>query len=230
MKTFKYGLFLFYNKMRQINIQFSNRVLYTLITMVFVVLLGLGVIALAPSIDTSKGYHESNQVSISVAGTEKTLQEAIDDKSLGGSIPSGAVMAFNLEGCPDGWTELISARDRTIIGSGSSYSRGATGGASTHTHTGPSHTHIGGSYALTTANLAAHTHSYTTLAGYGTPGYSYWTIPDGGSGAKPLSIATSSAGSGTAHSHGATSAGGTGATGSSSSLQPYIALLYCVKN
>ena len=218
MKTFKYGLFLFYNKMRQINIQFSNRVLYTLITMVFVVLLGLGVIALAPSIDTSKGYHESNQVSISVAGTEKTLQEAIDDKSLGGSIPSGAVMAFNLEGCPDGWTELISARDRTIIGSGSSYSRGATGGASTHTHTGPSHTHqlpVGLSPTVGICwNAAATGDAFTST-------FRASTVAQAAAARRFVSDAGGT---------GATGAGGTGATGSSSSLQPYIALLYCVKN
>lgn len=163
--------------------------------MIVVVFLGIGIYALAPSIDTSKGYHESEQVSVSVSGVEKTLQEAIDDKSLGG-IPSGAVMAFNLAGCPSGWSEYTSARDRTIIGSGSSYSRGATGGAATHT--------------LTIAEMPAHTHAlpYGT-AGGSTAAYHY-TAQDRTRDGKT----TLSAGGSQAHNN----------------MQPYIALLYCVKN
>ena len=182
--------------MRHITIKFSNRALYTLIVMVLVILFGIGIYALAPSIDTSKGYHESEQISVSVLGTEKTLQEAIDDKSLGGDIPSGAVMAFNLAGCPSGWSTYTSARDRTIIGSGSSYSRGATGGATTHTLTiaeMPSHNHIGywhGRYSHGDTGVAG------SLTGYVSGGY------------------TSSTGGDQPHNN----------------MQPYIALLYCIKN
>ncbi|MBI5610420.1 MAG: proprotein convertase P-domain-containing protein [Deltaproteobacteria bacterium] len=31
-------------------------------------------------------------------------------------VPAGAVMAFNLKACPAGWTELVAARGRTIVG------------------------------------------------------------------------------------------------------------------
>jgi hypothetical protein len=40
---------------------------------------------------------------------------AIDAKCLQ-TIPSGAVMFFDLASCPDGWTELTDARGRYIIG------------------------------------------------------------------------------------------------------------------
>ncbi len=56
-------------------------------------------------------------------------------------IPKGAVMAFNLAACPDGWTQFTPARGRTILGVGQStpedtkYKLGTTGGAETHTLT-----------------------------------------------------------------------------------------------
>ena len=185
--------------MRRIINKLSNRIHYTLLAMVLVVLLGIGIYALAPSIDTSQGYHESEQISVSVSGVEKTLQEAIDDKSLGGSIPSGAVLAFNLAGCPDGWSEYTSAQDRTIIGSGSSYSFGDVGGASTHT--------------LTIAEMPAHTHTDSFLSGIG------------GEGGTPHSL-TRTAGA----SWYATNSDSNGGNQPHNNMQPYIALLYCVKN
>ena len=124
-KTINFNLF-----KRKIIIKMSNRVLYTLLAMVLVILLGIGIYALAPSIDTSQGYHESDQISVSVSGTEKTLQEAIDDKSLGG-IPSGAIMMFS-SSCPSvGWTRVTALDDKFVRGA-TSY--GVTGGSDTHSH------------------------------------------------------------------------------------------------
>jgi len=79
-----------------------------------------------------------------------------------------------------------------------------------HTHTGPSHSHTGGSHALTIAEMPVHSHgpgagaSFMVVGGpttHGDPGNNYGTAS-----------ATATAGSGNAHSHGATSASGTGAT------------------
>jgi len=59
-------------------------------------------------------------------------------------VPSGAVMPFDLASCPSGWSSYNSAQNRTIVGSGGSYGRGSTGGASTVTLTVaemPSHNH-----------------------------------------------------------------------------------------
>lgn len=68
-------------------IEISNRVLYSLITFGLLILLSVGIYALAPSIDTKKGYHESSQISLKLDGEEKTLQEVIDNEELKTSLP-----------------------------------------------------------------------------------------------------------------------------------------------
>ena len=46
----------------------------------------------------------------------------------GGTIPSGAVMFFNLASCPAGWTEMTAARGRYIVGLVSGGTLGGTAG------------------------------------------------------------------------------------------------------
>ncbi len=46
-------------------------------------------------------------------------------------IPAGAVMAFNLAACPDGWNTYAAGDARFIVGSGATYALGATGGDAT---------------------------------------------------------------------------------------------------
>ena len=121
------------------------------------------------------------------------------DELEGQVAPPGAVMAFNLVACPDGWSEYTSAEDRTIIGSGSSYSLGATGGASTHT--------------LTIAQMPSHTHSYVAMVGN--------NAIDG--------VDSVTTFSGEHHLITKTS-GSTGSDQAHNNMQPYIALLYCVKD
>jgi len=65
-------------------INFSKRWLYTLIAIGILVIVGIGVYALASGIDTSQAYHESTQVSVNISEVEKTLQEAIGDGDFGG--------------------------------------------------------------------------------------------------------------------------------------------------
>ncbi len=55
-------------------------------------------------------------------------------------VPEGAIVAFNLTKCPDGWSAFDEARGRTIIGIGkgnelSEYTLGQRGGSETHTLT-----------------------------------------------------------------------------------------------
>ncbi|MBU4069737.1 MAG: hypothetical protein KJ646_02035 [Nanoarchaeota archaeon] len=218
----------------------TNRLIYTLILLGIFILIGIGtfVVNAFNTNEPSVFGHSIGEMdwSKSIPSLKADTLEA-GSINLGGvprtswpaeGISSGfCVFSRTQTGCPAGWTRDSGFDSRTIRGAATP---GGIDGSESHTHTGVSHTHTGGSYALTAANLAAHTHSYTTLAGSGTPGYSYWLIPDSGTGAKPLSVNTGSAGSGTAHSHGATSASGTGATSSTSSWPPYMNVIVCCKN
>ncbi|MBU1179957.1 hypothetical protein KJ885_03365 [Patescibacteria group bacterium] len=114
-----------------------------------------------------------------------------------GSVPAGAVMAFDLASCPTGWSEYTSARDRTIIGSGSSYSRGGMGGEANHT--------------LTIAEMPSHRHSMTYYNNSGDWIASHIFIE---SGNRQTTLYTDYQGNSQPHNN----------------MQPYIALLYCVKN
>jgi len=96
--------------------------------------------------------------------------------SVGGGVPKGAVMSFNLTACPVGWSELVSARGRYLVGSyGSAGVGNSVGQALTPGENRP------------TGN---HTHGYSTLyhsdgnaglqAGAGTLNYVGWST--GGTG------------------------------------------------
>lgn len=121
------------------------------------------------------------------------------------SVPAGAVMAFNLVSCPSGWSEYTRAQGRTVVGLSSSESEFDTlnerGGEKTHT--------------LTLAEMPRHRHSLSTAApktSVGGPGYY-----NGSTGTVNLGE----------------DAGYSGYSGSSAAhnnLQPYVALLYCVKD
>lgn len=86
----------------------------------------------------------------------------------GQSIPNGAVMAFNSSSCPTGWTTYASAQDKVIVGSGSSYSLGATGGSNTATSSSTgAHDHgaATGSTAISIAQMPSHNHGGATTGG-----------------------------------------------------------------
>jgi len=123
----------------------------------------------------------------------------------GGSIPSGAVMAFNLASCPTGWSaldgtgSLPDARGRAIIGSGqgsglTNRNRLDTGGEETH--------------QLTIAEMPSHTHSYTTK--------------DSTKGAEQYS--------GNWHGVATATTGSTGGDGAHNTMMPFLALLFCQKD
>lgn len=120
------------------------------------------------------------------------------------SIPSGAVMAFNLAACPSGWSEIAGARGRVIVGlNGADASfdvLGETGGEKTH--------------MLTTAEIPAHTHGIQ--ASPNSPGGSYNTLMQYIPNTAPSTwiYSDQNTGGGSAHNN----------------LQPYITFLYCQKN
>jgi hypothetical protein len=133
------------------------------------------------------------------------------------SIPSGWVLCNGLNGTPD-------LRDKFVVGSGSHYSKGATGGSSTVT-TSATVTIAG--HALTAAETPLHTHG--TISDFYTAG-SYGAAPSTGS--STLAAATDHAsytgytGSGDSHTHTASFAG----TSSQAKIPPYYALCAIMKS
>ncbi len=131
-----------------------------------------------------------------------------------GSIPSGWFLCDGSNGTPD-------LRDRFVVGAGSSYAVGATGGADSVTLSTsqiPSHTHT---FSGTTSTIGDHTHSLPD--GFGQDGYPAIEA----AGPTGANLSTGPAG---AHSH--TFSGTTAATGSGASHEnrpPYYALAYIMK-
>ena len=154
----------------------------------------------------------------------------------GGSVPSGAVMFFNISSCPSGWTELTSARGRVIEGLPSGGTLAGTKGTAL-TNLGarsitdvPSHNHSVDppNTGLSINNSGNHNHNTGIRESYGTDGMNRYASGASNGG----SIYTSSGGS---HNHsGSVDIGqfGSGYTGSGSVdvTMPYIQLLACQKS
>ena len=124
-----------------------------------------------------------------------------------GTIPTKFQLCDGTGGTPD-------LRDKFIVGAGTTYAIGATGGTTSHTHTITVN-----STTLTISQMPAHSHTIgTALRAGGEAGYgSHANYSLGGT---PPS--TSSVGSSTGHNHSATS-------GSTSNLPPYYALAFIMR-
>jgi len=145
-----------------------------------------------------------------------------------GTFPSGGIVMFDTA-CPSGWTR-VSAWDNRFPYGAAAY--GVTGGASSHLHTagtlaGPAHTHGAGSYVAASHNHGGETGdqpSATTTRQEGTD-----TTFESPNGDHSHSISSNSP-----DVSGTSSSGGTGAvtgsTASTSSLPPYIAVVFCKKD
>jgi len=114
-------------------------------------------------------------------------------------IPTGWVLCDGSNSTPD-------LRDRFVVGSGSAYTTGNTGGAnSVSTSASGSHNHTGntGSTAITEAQLPTHNHT-VTIQDDGETQQNYGTTSGNtavGTGAVANTVNTSSIGSGLGHSH-----------------------------
>lgn len=136
----------------------------------------------------------------------------------GGSMPSGAIMAFDLASCPAGWTEYTPARGRFLRGidNGAGNDPGGTRApGNVQADELRSHTHT-----ATTDTAGAHTHTVIHgnfgTTGTGTSG-AMMSSNSGGMGA-----GTSSAG---AHAHTVT----VNNTGGAETRPKNVAVLYCRK-
>ncbi len=155
------------------------------------------------------------------------------------TVPSGAVMAFNLSACPPGWSAYAAAEGRTVIGVNPSSSNGLSVrtlggqiGEEQHALTQsemPSHTH--------TVSDSGHSHGIgpSGVAGQsGQPGLECSTgacglaCPAQANGAftYPVCFNATSTNTGVAN----VSAQATGGGLSHNNMQPSVALLYCVKS
>ena len=127
---------------------------------------------------------------------------------------------------------------RFLIGVGTGYANGATGGAATHTHTTPNHTHTTPAVALTAANLPKQTGEIWLHGGEsgsmlwhhdgvfsGSQSIGQYKPQTGGvtAGAASLWKIIFNSGGNTAHGHGATG-NAKPTTNSASSLPPYLAV------
>lgn len=119
------------------------------------------------------------------------------------------------------WSQL---KDRFLLGAGSTYSNGTTGGASAVTLTTsqiPAHTHTFTGSSATTSSAGSHTHKIGRDIDGGSGSSRYTVHSEGTSGAD----GTSSTGSAGAHTHTLTAKGtnaSTGGGGSHNNMPPYL--------
>jgi hypothetical protein len=126
-------------------------------------------------------------------------------------VPPGAVMAFDLDGCPPGWSVLSTASGRTIIGANPNASNGLS--IRTRGQTVGEEAHV-----LTGAETPSHTHDFPV---YGSVG----TFSNGDTGLRAIGGSSVATTFGT--SQPTRSAGG---DQPHNNMQPSLVLLYCKKN
>jgi hypothetical protein len=130
--------------------------------------------------------------------TRRQLKAALD--ALYTRLSSGTVMLFGQSVAPTGWTRKIDWQDNAMICYAATGSIGSGGGISPQS----THTHTGGSHALTEAELPSHRHT-VYLSNEGSGGSGGGPSPPA-NGSDVTDSYTGYIGSGSSHSHGATGA------------------------
>jgi microcystin-dependent protein len=123
------------------------------------------------------------------------------------SIPAGWLLCDGTNGTPD-------LRDRFVVGAGSAYNPGVTGGSAnaivvSHTHT-----------ASSVVTDPGHNHTYNAPSGFTDEGFS---------GSAVESIVVSNTGNAVTGITVATTVASTGSSGTNANLPPYYALAYIMK-
>lgn len=134
-------------------------------SLVLAVTAGVAAVVVAPA-----AYSQSKWYSTPARGTEGARIQAQLQALLGavaalqqqvgeGTLPQGAVVAYNLSACPPGWTEFTAAAGRAILGSGTYPLNADDDGSNPATTYGLAQ--IGGrmNHVLTVAELPPHSHS-----------------------------------------------------------------------
>lgn len=187
----------------------------------FGAILGLGGAFL---IQQSAAAIKASQVATELSNRSSFLQSVAN---LSVPLPQGAVAAFDLESCPDGWSDFVKAQRRMILGAvkGSDRPRGMQGGEEMHILTVseiPSHQHSRGTLRMEPDGR--HVHRSRNESGPNGLG----AIEQGGDGGGETPVGMLSAG---LHLHRLT--GEMGAIGGGkphNNMPPYIALYFCKKD
>lgn len=159
-------------------------------------------------------------------------------------LPYGSIIMWygDTTNIPEGWALCDGTNstpnliDRFVVGAGSTYTAGTTGGSAnaivvSHTHTGSSNTTGSHSHFGTTIVNGAHQHTFNSGVDNGTAG------PEGGSGGTNYTHVTNQQGDHShtfttdpegSHSHTFTT-DSTGSSGTNANLPPYYALCYIMK-
>lgn len=199
-----------------------------------------------------------------ITANNGVLTAAVGPNELASAFPPGGIIMWSgvIASIPTGWAlcngenGTPDLRDRFVVGAGSSYSVGATGGNATTSHTHTSSGTVGGT-ELSVSQMPGHTHleymanayisSYGDNAGSAALGNSTGVTPAtfyGGSGvtsnaflARGIStssatssvgyIYTGSTGGGATHTH--TFSGSATGSATTSIIPPYFALAYIMK-
>jgi hypothetical protein len=164
--------------------------------------------------------------------------DGVDD-----TVPTGAVMFFNLASCPAGWSALVEAEGRYLVAMPTGGTLGAAVGTAltdgqdratgrhTHSASSPAHTHTSQNHAHT---VEPHTHSYHTnnmYAGIANPGSGTWGWVPENSGVYIDTGATGLTTSWVAPAINATAATVTvNNAGAAGTNAPYLQLLACQKD
>lgn len=134
------------------------------------------------------------------------------------AIPSGWVLCNGSSGTPD-------LRNRFVVGAGSTYAVGATGGSADAVVV--SHSHTATSSSTSTVSDPGHTHVLSNVWQYGNG----WTPAGGGSYFDQNDPTTNSSTTGISVSTStSTSVASTGVSGTNANLPPYYALAYIMKS
>jgi hypothetical protein len=146
------------------------------------------------------------------------------------AIPSGSVVPFYQASAPTGWTQVTSLNDyalRIVSGTGGT-TGGTTAFSTVFANQTPTITTSGlsaGATTLTTAQMPAHTHNFSTYYN-GSPQNNY-AYPNGSDGVGGTSVTVSSTGGGSSHSHSLSGS----ATSSAITLNvQYANFIICSKN
>lgn len=153
------------------------------------------------------------------------ISDVLTSGDTGSLLPSGAVMAFNLDTCPDGWTAYADGKGKVIVGTGYNsdginekvFVRGEIGGEYEH--------------AMTISEMPRHDHllPFRFNSHFTNDGNGWYNVPQTN---MPDSEGGYFSGWQYSNQYEGTPIGESGERGDSGRfnvMQPYVALLYCVK-